>query len=93
MLSNTTTKYRRPVRINKGEVYPYVPAGYEDELTRNVDPEYINKPIYYCVEVQVKIWFFWVTVWTETCKPDDQETREYIENCAEEVAEYMSKEV
>lgn len=92
MLSNPTN-YRRPVRINKAEVYPYVPVGYEDEFTKQINPEYLNTPIYYSVEVQVKVWFFWVTVWAETCSPDDDETRTYIDNCAAEVAEYMEAKV
>lgn len=42
-------------------------------------------PIHYVVKVQVKIWIFWVTVWSETTDFSDGDSREIINHRADEL--------
>ncbi len=48
-------------------------------------------PDLYEIAVQVKFWFFWIDVWAESCAADDADTIDYHRNCADEVANYLTK--
>ena len=48
---------------------------------------------YHEVVVQIKLGFFWITVWREMCDVDDHDEIEYLTDCAEEVAEKFAETV
>lgn len=96
MKTKTVTNYRRPVCVSKSKVYPCVPAINEcdnDPMDLQLNADYRNTPIYYRVEVQVKVWFFWITVWAKTCNIDDTDTCTYLDNRAAEVAKCLEAEI
>ncbi len=52
---------------------------------------YKGAGVIYCVKVQVRILWLWVTVWAESCDFSDGDARFYIKNCAGEVHRALTK--
>lgn len=48
---------------------------------------------YYTAKVQIKILGTWVTIWSETCDCYDNDTCDYIKNCAEEVIDALTEKI
>lgn len=89
----TDNAYRRPTRVTARSLYPYVPAGLENEISQTFDdPEYLNKPIRFTVEVEVKVLFGWVTIWAALCPADDEESKNKILKAAAAVAEKIQED-
>lgn len=84
--------YRRPVRIVERTIQPALLLN--DDFNRPAELAATEPlPELREIAVQVKFWFFWIDVWAETCKADDADTIEYLQNSANEVADYMWKSV
>lgn len=89
----TDNAYRRPTRVTARSIYPYVPAGFEDEFSRNMgDADYLNTPIYFEAVVEVKVLFGWVSIWAERCRADDTENKAKILKAAAAVAEKIQED-
>lgn len=53
--------------------------------TATTDRNKEDMPIYYIVKVQVKIAFFWITIWEKQCDISDGDTRQYISDQAKSI--------
>lgn len=81
--------YRRKVRITA------------DVIDRNAvvmdnveewSPHYVMEfPPVYCVEVQVKVLFFWITIWGDDCNFSDADARNSINSRAKAIYDSISK--
>lgn len=88
--------YRRPTRIVERKIQPALLVTPADDImnpTSIIATEPNSLPDLYEIAVQVKLWFFWIDVWAESCAADDADTIDYHRNCADEVANYLTKEV
>lgn len=75
-----TYKHNKPARVNVECVDTKLAAQMANEGNSIMpDNEY---PIYYVVRVQVKVWFFWITIWERHCDFSDGDSRTVIENQA-----------
>ena len=84
--------YRRPVRIVERTIQPALLLN--DDFNRPAELAVAEPlPELREIAVQVKFWFFWIDVWAESCAADDADTIDYHRNCADEVANYLTKEV
>lgn len=81
--------YRRKVRISD-----YV-IDRNDIAMDNVEewnPNcFIEFTLIYVVEVQVKVLFFWITIWGDRCEFSDADARNKINSRAKAIYDAMSK--
>ena len=64
----------------------YVPAGREDYYG-----PYEEMPIYYVVKIQVKVSFFWATIWKDCTDITDGDSRTIIINRANEICKKLGE--
>ena len=55
-------------------------------------PDTMDYPIYLIVKVQVRVLFFWITIWEMQCDISDGDTRQHIINKASVLCEYLTKD-
>ena len=82
---NVTYKTHKPARV--------VEETFDTQFTMQMadgseSPNVITDndcPIYYIVKVQVRVWFFWITIWEKHCDISDGDTRQHIINEANQL--------
>ena len=85
---NIFNKYRRKARIAYDILdYNFLVNPEEAQLRRLRGDD--GLPIHYIVKVQVKVAFFWVTVWSESTDYSDGDSREVINKRAQTLCEAL----
>lgn len=65
----------------------------QNRVTEKIHPAGGDAGMLYTVKVQVRVAGLWLTIWSETCDYSDGDTRPYIKNCAQEVADALNETV
>lgn len=79
---------RRKARIVADVEQRSVPASDSNYLGHL--PTAIDLPPIYIVEIQVKTWWYWVTVWREACEFSDADARNHIDRGANRVYDVLT---
>ena len=85
-----TYKFKKPARAIEQTIDTKVVA---QQMANNNEgltiPDNAEYPIYYVVKVQVKVCFFWITIWEKQCDISDGDTRQHITNEANQLLKIM----
>ena len=84
-----TYKSNKPARAVEETIDTKVAAQIASENNGVPFPDNENYPIFYAVKVQVKVWFFWITIWEKQCDISDGDTRQHIINEANQLLKIM----
>lgn len=83
-----TYKHTKPARAIEETIDTKLAAQASNDNSPMVMPDEAY-PIYYVVKVQVKVWFFWITIWERHCDISDGDSRTVIINEANNLLKAM----
>lgn len=76
-----TYKHNRPARVSADCIDTKAMAQQANEGS-SIMADNTDYPIYYVVKVQVRVWFFWITIWERHCDFSDGDSRTVIDSQA-----------
>lgn len=84
-----TYKSNKPARAVEETIDTKVAAQMASENRGVPFQDNEDYPVFYVVKVQVKVWFFWITIWEKQCDISDGDTRQHIINEANQLLKIM----
>ena len=76
-----TYKHNRPARVSADCIDTKAMAQQANEVS-NIMTDNTDYLIYYVIKVQVRVWFFWITIWERQCDFSDGDSRTVIDSQA-----------